>query len=112
VDADRLRAGGLVAPPAKPGWPAPRAHRVRLFLGTLAGSRIGAVAAFGAALLFLHRGPLCQAIIGYPGGRPLGRVGVLAVVVCYLYAAAVPLARSGVLTIGVALLVLAVTAWG
>jgi signal transduction histidine kinase len=82
------------------------------FFGTLAGSRIGVVAAAGAALLFLHRGPLCHAIIGYPGGRRLGRLGVLAVVVCYVYAVAVPLARSDVVTIGVAFLVLAVTAWG
>lgn len=80
------------------------------FSGTLSGSRIGAVAAVGAALLFLHRGPLCHAIIGYPGGRPPGRLGVLVVVVCYMYAAAVPLGRSDVVTIGVAFLVLGVTA--
>jgi signal transduction histidine kinase len=82
------------------------------FCGTLAGSRIGAVATVGAALLFLHRGPLCQAIIGYPGGRPSGRLGVAAVAVCYVCAAVVPLARSNVVTIGVAVLVLAVTIGG
>jgi len=82
------------------------------FCGTLAGSRIGVVAAIGAALLFLHRGPLCHAIIGYPGGRPPSRPGMIAVAGCYVYAAAVPLARSDVVTIGVAVLVLAVTIWG
>jgi signal transduction histidine kinase len=82
------------------------------FCGTLAGSRIGVVAAIGTALLFLHRGPLCHAIIGYPGGRPPGRPGMIAVAGCYVYAAAVPLARSNVLTIGVAMVVLAVTVWG
>jgi hypothetical protein len=82
------------------------------FLGTLASSRIGVVAAVGAALLFLHRGPLCHAIIGYPRGWLSGRLGVIAVVVCYVYAAVVPLARSNAVTIGVAFLVLAVTAWG
>ena len=50
------------------------------FLGTLAESRIGPVAALGAALLFLHRGPLCHAIIGYPSGRPAGRLGMIVVV--------------------------------
>src|SRR5215471_7253211 len=82
------------------------------FLGTLAGSPRGAVAAIGAALLFVHRGPLCHAIIGYPGGRPAGLLGVIVVVVCYVYAAAVPLARSDVVTIAVAVLVLAATVGG
>jgi signal transduction histidine kinase len=82
------------------------------FCGTLAGSRIGVIAAVGAALLFLHRGPLCHAIIGYPGGRPSSRPSMIAVAGCYVYAAVVPLARSDVLTIGVAVVVLAVTVWG
>ena len=78
------------------------------FCGTLAGSRIGVVATVGAALLFVHRGPLCHAIIAYPGGRPSSRLSMIAVVGCYVYAAVAPLARSDVLTIGVAVLVLAV----
>src|SRR5215472_12305181 len=82
------------------------------FLGTLAGSRIGAVAALGTALLFLHRGPLCHAIVGYPGGRPSGRLGIAVVGVCYVYAAAVPLARSDVVTIVAAVMVLAATIGG
>jgi signal transduction histidine kinase len=81
------------------------------FCGTLAGSRSGVVAAVGTALLFVHRGPLCHAIIGYPAGRPSGRMSMVAVAVCYVYAAAVPLARSNVVTIGVAVVVLAVTVW-
>jgi signal transduction histidine kinase len=82
------------------------------FCGTLAGSRIGAVAAVGAALLFLHRGPLCHAIIGYPGGRASSRVAMVTVAVCYVCAAVVPLARSNAVTIGIAVVVLAVTIWG
>ena len=82
------------------------------FLGTLARSSVGAVAALGTALLFVHRGPLCHAIVGYPGGRPSGRMSVIVVVVCYVYAAAVPLARSDVVTIVVAVLVLAATVGG
>jgi signal transduction histidine kinase len=82
------------------------------FLGTLASSRIEAVAVLGTALLFLHRGPLCHAIVGYPSGRPSGRLGMIVVVLCYVYAAAVPLARSDVVTIVVAFLVLAATVGG
>jgi signal transduction histidine kinase len=82
------------------------------FLGTLAGSRIEPVAALGAALLFLHRGPLCHAIVGYPAGRPAGRLDTVVVLVCYVYAASAPLARNDVVTIGVACLVLAVTIRG
>jgi signal transduction histidine kinase len=79
------------------------------FLGTLAGSRIGAVAVVGSALLFLHRGPLCHAIIGYPAGRRSDRVRTLVLIVCYVYAAVVPLARNDVVTIIIACLVVAVT---
>ena len=82
------------------------------FLGTLAESGIGFVASLGTALLFVHRGPLCHAIVGYPGGRPSGRLSITVVVVCYVYAAAVPLARSDVVTIAVAVLVVAATVGG
>jgi signal transduction histidine kinase len=76
------------------------------FLGTLSESRIGAVAALGTALVFLHRGPLCHAIIGYPSGRPSGRLGMIVVLAAYVYAAVGPRARSDVVTIVVALAVL------
>jgi signal transduction histidine kinase len=82
------------------------------FLGTLAGSRIGAVAALGAALPVVHRGPLCHAIIGYPGGRPLSRLSMIVVAAVYVYATVVPLAGNDVVTIVVALAVLAATIWG
>ena len=82
------------------------------FLGTLAGSRIGAVAALGAALPVVHRGPLCHAIIGYPGGRPLSRLSMIVVAAVYVYATVVPLAGDDVVTIVVALAVLAATIWG
>jgi signal transduction histidine kinase len=77
------------------------------FLGTLAESRIGFVAAFGAALLFLHRGPLCHVIIGYPSGRPSSLLGMIVVIAAYVCAVVVPLARSDVVTIVVAFAVLA-----
>jgi len=82
------------------------------FLGTLAGSRIGGVAALGAALLFVHRGPLCHAIIGYPRGQALDRLSMVVVAAAYVYAAAAPLARNDTVTIVVIFLVLAATIRG
>jgi signal transduction histidine kinase len=82
------------------------------FLGTLSGSRIGGVAAVGAALFFVHRGPLCHAIIGYPGGRAPGRLSMVVVAAAYVYAAAAPLARNDAVTIVVIFLVLAATIRG
>ena len=82
------------------------------FCGTLSGPRIGVVAALGAALLFLHRGPLCHAIIGYPRGRSSGRLGMIVVVAAYVWAAAVPLASSDVATVVVTFAILAVTVRG
>jgi signal transduction histidine kinase len=82
------------------------------FLGTLSGSQIAAVAAVGTALLFLHRGPLCHAIVGYPSGRPSGQLGMIVVVAAYVCAAVFPLARSNAVTIAVTCAVLAVTIWG
>jgi signal transduction histidine kinase len=82
------------------------------FFGTLAGSTIGVVAAFGSAVLFLHRGPLCHAIIGYPGGRLSHRLGVIVVAAAYVYAAVLSLARNNVVTIIVTFAVLAATIWG
>jgi signal transduction histidine kinase len=76
------------------------------FLGTLAESDVAAIAAFGAAMLTLHRGPLFHAIIGYPSGRPSSRLELGVVAVGYVYAAAAPLARLDVATIVMALLVL------
>jgi signal transduction histidine kinase len=82
------------------------------FLGTHSGSRFGPVATVGTALVFLHRGPLLHAIIGYPSGRPSDRLSLAVAVACYVYAAAVPLARNDVVTIVVAVAVLAVTVRG
>jgi signal transduction histidine kinase len=76
------------------------------FAGTLAGSDIAAVAATGAAMLTLHRGPLIHAIIGYPSGRPPGRPGLVVVAIGYAYAAFATIAWNNVVTIVVMLLVL------
>jgi signal transduction histidine kinase len=85
---------------------------VTWFLGTLAGSRTGAIAALGVALLTLHRGPLFHAIVSYPSGRTPDRVGFFAVLLGYAYAATVALARNNVVTIVVVSLVLVTTVRG
>jgi signal transduction histidine kinase len=82
------------------------------FLGTFAYSDIGAVAMLGSALLTLHRGPLFHAIVGYPSGRISSRLGTVVVTSGYVYAAIVPLARNGVATIVILLMVLATTIRG
>jgi len=79
------------------------------FLGTLGESDVGAIAAIGAALLTLHRGPLFHAIVGYPSGRLLGRFELGVVALGYAYAAVAPLARLNVPTIVMTLLILGVT---
>jgi signal transduction histidine kinase len=82
------------------------------FLGTLAASDIGVIAALGAAALTLHRGPLFHAIIGYPSGRLLGPLAVVVVALGYADAVIVSLARNDVVTIILILLVVASTIHG
>jgi signal transduction histidine kinase len=97
----RSRVGGLLT-----------ATGFAWFLGTLAGSELDIVAAFGAATLTLHRGPLFHAIIGFPSGRATRRASLAVIVLGYVYAAIEPIARNEVATIVVALLVLATTIRG
>jgi signal transduction histidine kinase len=82
------------------------------FLGTLAASDVGAIAALGAAVLTLHRGPLFHAIIGYPSGRLLGLLALVVVALGYADAAIVSLAANDVMTIILILLVVATTIRG
>ncbi len=82
------------------------------FLGTLSLSEVEVIAAFGAALLTLHRGPLFHAIVGYPSGRPSGRFELGVVTVGYLYAAIVSVGRSDAATLVAALLIVVTTARG
>ena len=82
------------------------------FLGTLALSDVPAIASMGSALLFLHRGPLFHAIIGYPSGRPSRRSSLIVVAFGYMCAAIAPIAENDAATIAVTLLVLATTLRG
>jgi len=82
------------------------------FFATLSDRRIGVIATLGTALLFLHRGPLCHAVIGYPGGRPSDRLSRAVVVAAYAYSAAAPLASNVGVTIVIAVAVLAIAIRG
>jgi len=81
------------------------------FLGTLGrASQISTLATVGSALVLLHRGPLCHAIIGYPAGRRSGRLRTRVLILGGVYAAAISWAGNDVVTLGVAVLVVAATA--
>jgi len=68
-------------------------------LGTLAGSEGAALSSVGAALLYVHRGPLAQLILAYPTGRLHSRIDRAVVAAAYADGVVVPLAQNDVLTI-------------
>jgi signal transduction histidine kinase len=78
------------------------------FLGTFADSGIQAYADFGSLFATLYRGPIIHAVVSYPTGRVRARVDKAVVAAGYLYAAIAPLGQSEVVTIVVAILVIAV----
>ena len=57
------------------------------------------------AALYLHRGPLFHALLGYPSGRAARRSAVVVLAVVYACAAIEPLGRSPVVTLVVCALV-------
>jgi signal transduction histidine kinase len=59
------------------------------------------------AALYLHRGPLFHALLGYPSGRPARRSAVAVLAVVYISATIEPLGRSPVVTLVVCALVAA-----
>ncbi|MDQ4038906.1 MAG: hypothetical protein M3313_11305 [Actinomycetota bacterium] len=63
------------------------------------------------AAVFLHRGPLIHLLVGYPRGRPRGRLARLVVAIGYLDSVQ-PLGRNHFATMAVALVVAAVTVAG
>ena len=86
-----LLFGGLVAWARRPGsraGPIMSAAGLAWFLGTL-----------WAPAVFLHRGPLAQLLISYPGGRLSSRLERVAVGAAYVYAAADSVAGNGYATI-------------
>jgi signal transduction histidine kinase len=109
-----LMGSGLIAWSRRPGsrvGPLIVISGFAWFLGTLAGSNIGLLAIVGALALTIHRAPLIHAIVGYPTGRVLGRMGVALVIAAYGYAVVVPLTRDDVATIIIATTLVASTIW-
>ena len=101
----------MVASPRNPGRPILILATLVWFLGTLAGSTIGSLAALGDAVLTVHRGPIVHAIVAYPSGRPPGRTAALVVICGCVYAILRSLARIGLATVVGAALVVATTLW-
>jgi len=62
--------------------------------------------------LYLHRGPLVQAVLTYPGGRAVGRFQRSAVAAGYAAAIVTPLWRSGITTIVLAALLVGIATRG
>src|SRR5919198_5670778 len=67
---------------------------------------------FGAAALYLHRGPLVHLLLTYPGWRPRSRIDLAAVAAGYVAAAAAPVWPGEWATIAFALALVTVTTRG
>jgi signal transduction histidine kinase len=109
-----LLGSGLIAWSRRPGsrvGPLIVLSGFAWFLGTLAGSNIGPLAAVGGLSLTIHRAPLIHAIVGYPTGRVLRRMNVALVIAAYAYSAVAPLARDSAITICITLALLTTTMW-
>jgi signal transduction histidine kinase len=77
------------------------------FLGTLAGSDIGALSTIGSSLLYAHRGPYVHLLLSYPTGRVRSRLDRFVVVLAYLDGFVVSLAQNDALTIALVVAVVA-----
>jgi signal transduction histidine kinase len=67
---------------------------------------------FSSSLLYLHRGPLVQLLLAYPGWRPRSRLDVVAVAAAYVAALVLPVWRSDVATIVLTVLLVGVAVYG
>lgn len=82
------------------------------FLGTLAGSDVGAISSAGAALLYVHRGPFVHLILAYPTGHVRSGLDRMVVAIAYVDGLVISVAQNDVLTIGLAGMVVAAGAGG
>ncbi len=81
------------------------------FLGTFAASGWPGYSAFGTVFLTLHRGPLVQALLAYPSGRPQSWLEGGAIALVYVLSAIADIGATAEATFFVACLVLAVAAY-
>jgi signal transduction histidine kinase len=80
------------------------------FLGNFAGVGSASVAWLAAHAVYLHRGPLVHLVLTYPSGRTSSRLTRTAIAVAYAAAIITPAWGSGLVTILLALGLLAVSA--
>ena len=71
------------------------------FAGNFTDSRVGFVAAMSAQVIYLYRGPLLQALLAFPSGRPRGVWGWSSVAVAYATAAVPGIWQSWLATVAV-----------
>ena len=69
------------------------------FLGTFAASDHAVLSSVGAALLYVHRGPLVQLVLSYPTGRLESRLDRVIVAAAYLDGFVVALAQNDAVTV-------------
>jgi signal transduction histidine kinase len=81
------------------------------FAGNFAASGIGAIDWLAVHAVYLHRGPLVQLVLTYPRGRAVGGLQRAVIGAAYVAAVISPVARSEVLTIVLAAVVIGVAAW-
>jgi signal transduction histidine kinase len=108
-----LIACGLVAWSRRPdsrSGPLLAATGFSWFLGNFAASGLAPVGWLGEQTLYVYRGPLLQLLITYPGGRPSSRRELAAVALGYVAAVVAPVWRSEVVTIVLAVLLVAICA--
>ena len=80
------------------------------FLGNFATSGVAVVDWLGAHTLYFYRGPLIHLLVTYPSGRLSSRLDLVAVAVGYAAAVVTPVWRSGIATIVLPVLLVAVCA--
>jgi signal transduction histidine kinase len=80
------------------------------FLGNFAGASLAWVAWIGRHGIYIHRGPLVQAVLAFPTGRPVSRMERVAVAVFYTAAVLTPVWGNEWLTIGLAALLVVIAA--
>jgi signal transduction histidine kinase len=80
------------------------------FLGNFATSGLAVVDWLGAHALYVYRGPLIHLLVTYPSGRLSSRLDLVAVAVGYAAAVVIPVWRSEIATVVLAVLLVTVCA--
>ena len=108
-----LIACGLVAWSRRPesrSGPLMAATGFSWFLGNFANAGIAPVDWLGAHALYVYRGPLVHLLVTYPSGRLVSRLDRAAIAIGYAAALVTPVWRSEIVTIVLAVLLVAVSA--